>query len=140
MSTVFHFDLSYWNLAVTTLLPVLVALVTKRFAPGQTKTLVLLGLSVVGGLLNQVIAQGGSFQVGQTLWYIVGTFLVAGITHFVGLAPLGLTGAFGAIAKNLPGGVGPAGTELTPQVIPGQATVVTDNAVIPETTNDGLGR
>lgn len=137
MHTEFHFDLSYWNLLVTLVLPGVVALVTKRFAPGNVKAIVLLVLSVIGGLLNQIIAQGGSFEVGKTLWYVAGTFFVAVAAHFGLLAPLGVTGSLGAVAKNVPGGVGPAGTEVAPKIVAG--AVVTD-AVTPETTDDGLVR
>jgi hypothetical protein len=117
MHTVFTFDLSYWNLLVTVALPALVALATKRFAPGNVKALVLVGLSIVGGLLNQIIAQGGSFEVGKTLWYIVGTFAVAVVAHYGLLAPLAVTGAYGAVAKSVPGGLGPAGAEVPPAVV-----------------------
>ena len=137
MKTVFTFDMSYWNIVITMALPALVALVTKRFAPGNLKALALVFLSIVGGLVNQVIAQGGSFEVGKTLWYIVLTFGGAVLVHYGLLAPAGVTGALGAIAKNVPGGVGPAGTEVAPQVV--QGTVLSD-AVITETTSDGLGR
>lgn len=118
MHTVFHFDLSYWNLLITVILPAVVALVTKRFAPGNLKAIVLLVLSVIGGLVNQIIAQGGSFEVGKTLWYVAGTFLVAALTHYGLLQPLGLTGALGTIAKNMPGGLGPAGTDVAPPATP----------------------
>lgn len=137
MSTVFHFDLSYWNIVVTMVLPALVALVTKRFAPGHVKALALVFFSIFGGLLNQIIAQGGSFQVGKTLWYIVLTFGGAVLVHFGLLGPTGVTGAFGSIAKNLPGGVGPAGTEAAPPVV--QGTVLPD-AVVTDATSDGFGR
>ena len=137
MPTEFHFDLSYWNIIITMVLPALVALITKRFAPGHVKALALVFLSIVGGLLNQVIAQGGSFEVGKTLWYIVLTFGGAVLVHFGLLAPAGVTGATGSIAKNIPGGVGPAGTEVAPPVV--QAAVITDDGVVPE-ASDGLGR
>lgn len=139
MHTVFHFDLSYWNLLVTVALPALVALVTKRFAPGNVKAVALVVLSVLGGLLNQIIAQGGSFEVGKTLWYIAGTFLMAGLAHFTLLAPLNVTGSFGSIAKNVPGGVGPAGAEVAPPVMQG-AVLTESDAVASESTSDGLGR
>jgi hypothetical protein len=114
--TVITLNLSYWNLIVTMALPALVALVTKRFAPGHVKALALVGLSILGGLLNQIIAQGGSFQVGQTLWYIAITFGGAVLVHFGLLGPAAITGAFGAIAKNMPGGLGPRGTDKAPVV------------------------
>lgn len=111
-------SLSYWNIVVTMLLPAAVALVNTRFAPGHIKALTLLFLSVVGGLINQVIAQGGAFEVKQSLWYVAITFAGAVLTHFGLLKPLAVTGASGAIAKNLPGGIGPEGTDRTPQVAP----------------------
>jgi hypothetical protein len=106
--------LSYWNVVITMVLPALVALVTTRFSPGHVKVLALVFLSVIGGLLNQIIAQGGSFEVGKTLWYIVLTFGGAVLVHFGLLSPLQVTGAQGAIAKNMPGGLGPVGTDRRP--------------------------
>lgn len=136
MHSVFTIDLSYWNLLVTVALPALVALATKRFAPGNLKALVLLGLSVVGGLLNQIIAQGGSFEVGKTLWYVVGTFVVAVAAHYGLLAPLAVTGANGAVAKNVPGGLGPAGTEVAPPVVVSTTTTTNTTAGNAEVTMD----
>jgi hypothetical protein len=82
------------------------------------KALLLLFLSVLGGLLNQIIAQGGSFVLADTLWYIVGTYSLAVLAHYGLLSPLQVTGAQGTIAKNLPDGIGPPGTASAPKVVP----------------------
>jgi hypothetical protein len=131
MHSVVTLDVTYWNLLVTMLLPAAVAAVNTRFAPGHVKALTLIGLSVVGGLLNQVIAQGGSFEVGKTLWYIAITFAGAALAHFGLLAPLGLTGADGKIAVNLPGGLGPAGTDKAPLIVPGVVIAPEPPATMP---------
>jgi hypothetical protein len=131
MHSIVTLDVTYWNLLITMVLPAAVALVNTRFAPGHVKALTLVGLSIVGGLLNQVVAQGGSFEVGKTLWYVVVTFAGAALIHFGLLAPLAVTGANGAIAKNLPGGLGPVGTDKAPLIVPG--TVVSSDPAPPVT-------
>jgi hypothetical protein len=130
MHSVVTLDVSYWNLLITMALPALVALVNTRFAPGHVKALTLVGLSIVGGLLNQIIAQGGSFEVGKTLWYIAITFAGAALTHFGLLAPLQVTGAGGTIAKNVPGGLGPAGTDKAPVLVPATTNTTTGGATV----------
>lgn len=114
MHTIVSLPISYWNILVTFVLPALVALVTKRFADRGLKAIILLVLSVIGGFINQVIAQGGHFEIGQSLWYIVGTFLGAALVHFGLLSPAQITGAWGLIAKHFPGGLGQPGTDKTP--------------------------
>jgi hypothetical protein len=111
MTDMVALDVSYWNLLVTMVLPAGVALVNTRFAPGHVKALTLVALSIIGGVINQIIAQGGGFEVGKTLWYIAVTFAGAALVHFGLLAPLQVTGANGSIAKSVPGGLGPAGTD-----------------------------
>jgi hypothetical protein len=128
MHSVVALDVTYWNLLITMVVPAAVAAVNTRFAPGHVKALTLVGLSIVGGLLNQIVAQGGSFEVGKTLWYIAVTFAGAALVHFGLLAPLGVTGANGKIAVNLPGGLGPAGTDKAPPLVPG--TVITSAPVV----------
>jgi hypothetical protein len=131
MHSVVTLDVTYWNLLITMLLPAAVAVVNTRFAPGHVKALTLIGLSVVGGLVNQVVAQGGSFEVGKTLWYVAITFAGAALTHFGLLAPLGVTGANGKIAVNLPGGLGPVGTDKAPPIVPGTVLASEPAVVMP---------
>jgi hypothetical protein len=97
----------YWlNLLVSTLLPVVVALVTKRFAEGSTRALILLFLSVLTGFFTTLQATGGTFELKATVVGILVSFVTAVATH-TGLLNGLVTGDGGVILKSLvPGGIG----------------------------------
>lgn len=91
---------------VGTVLPAVVALVTKRFAGGAVKAVVLVVLSVLGGWLVQLQATGGTFAVKDTLVSVFMTLVTAVAAHFGLLKPLNVTGAQGVIARAVPAGIG----------------------------------
>ncbi len=98
---------TYWvNLALGVALPMIVALVTNRLATGQVKTIVLLVLTVVGTVLQTVIANDGRFVVKEMLLYFVITLATAITSHFGILQPLRVTGKAGTLQMLVPGGVG----------------------------------
>jgi hypothetical protein len=97
----------YWlNLLISMILPIVVALVTKRFANGQVKAVVLLALSVITGWLTSLQATGGTFELKSAITSTVVSFVAAVAVHFGLLAPAGVTGADGVIARSVPGGIG----------------------------------
>jgi hypothetical protein len=99
------------NIGIGVLLPMLVALVTHRLASGAVKTLLLLALSLLGGLLANVTV--ASFRWQDFLTSFLLQFETAAVAHFSALKPLGITGAQGVIATAVPAGVG-APELLTP--------------------------
>lgn len=98
------------NVVVGVLLPLLVALVTHRVAAEWLKSLILLALSVLGGLLTTVGVD--SFHWKDFLLAFAVQFGSAVASHFGALKPLGITGSTGAIQTAIPAGLG-GGTTAT---------------------------
>lgn len=97
----------YWlNLLISTFLPIVVALVTKRFATGTVKSLVLVFLSIITGFLTSLQATGGQFELESSITSILISFVTATAVHFGLLAPAGVTGRNGAVSRSVPGGLG----------------------------------
>ena len=99
-------DPTVLQLVVGALLPMLVALVAKQNAHAAVKAILLLFLSVLGGWLTELQAQGGSFVLGPTVVSILVVFATAVLSHFGLLKPINLSGSQSVIAKNIPGGIG----------------------------------
>lgn len=98
----------YWlTFLIGTVLPVLTALVTKRFAPGWWKGAVLVLLSVIAGWLTSLQATDGSFEVKAAITSIFMSFTTAVTLHYGLLKQLNVTGDEGIVAKTLSVGVGP---------------------------------
>lgn len=99
--------------AVSFLLPLLVDLVTKRLSSSAFKSVVLLFLSLVTGLLTEFLTSlndGTVFDWSTGLYGAVISF-VLGTASFFGLtSSLGISGYNGAIQKALPGGLGARAT------------------------------
>lgn len=105
----------YWlTFALGTLLPALVALVTKQNAASWVKSLALAALSAVSGVLTSVAANGGQLEWKAALTSFIITFVTAVSTHYGLLKPSGVTGSEGAIAEAVPGGIGPVETGHDP--------------------------
>lgn len=100
-------DLQWLNLLIGTLLPILVALVTKQHASPRAKALTLLFLSVLGGALTGIRDNGGSFELDVTLVNFAVTYITAVATYYGLWKPTAVAGSGGAAAKVAPGvGVG----------------------------------
>lgn len=100
----------FWlTFLVATVLPALTALVTKRFAPGSTKALVLTALSVIAGWLTSLQATDGDFDLKAAVVGVFTTFVTAVATHYGLLEPLAVTGSEGVIQRSVPGGIGTDG-------------------------------
>lgn len=98
----------YWlTFLIGTLLPVLTALVTKRFAPGWWKGLTLLVLSVLAGWLTSLQATGGEFEVKAAVSSIFISFVTAVSLHLGLLKQLNITGKDGVVARTVSAGLGP---------------------------------
>lgn len=96
-------------IALGFVLPSLVALVTKRLASGQVKSVVLIALSVVGSMLTELVQTGlDDFNWKTTLSRAVTLFYIAVGTHF-GILKGTLTGSNGKLAQVVPDkGIGTA--------------------------------
>lgn len=78
-------------------LPILVGAVTKANAPSKVKSIVLAGLSAIGGGLSQAITADGSAIISQaTLTTIVLTFVTAVASYYGLYKPTGTSAAINA--------------------------------------------
>jgi hypothetical protein len=100
------FDPTLLTVVVAVVLPALVALITKRIADSWYKAVVLVLLSVLGGWLTELQANGGTFYLWPTVVNILITFGTAVVAHFGLLQPMHVTGSDGVIQLNVPGGIG----------------------------------
>ena len=97
----------YWlTFAVATVLPALVALVTKKCSSSAFKGVALAALSAVAGIATSVQVAGGVFEWKTALTSFIITFVTATSTHYGLLKPTGVTGRDGALADAVPGGLG----------------------------------
>ncbi len=97
----------YWlNLAISFFLPVVVALVTKRFASGTVKALTLAFLAVINGWLTSLVATGGTFELESAFTSVLLSFAMATAVHFGLWAPAAVTGRDGSIQMKVQGGIG----------------------------------
>ena len=101
----------YWlTFLIAVVLPAVVALVTKRWASGTLKAVVLIVLSLVNGWLTSLQATGGTFEVKAAVVGFFVSFVTAVAAHYglLNTNALALTGRDGAIARAVPGGIGSA--------------------------------
>jgi hypothetical protein len=76
-------DVAYWiTLAVTVLLPLVVALVTKAQSNPTLKAIVLLALSAITAFLSNLLAVDGTTDIGPLIRDTVVTFIVAVAAYF----------------------------------------------------------
>lgn len=100
LTTEVTIDPYYLSLLVAVVLPALVALVTKRFASGAVKSLVLLFLTIVLGFVTELQNNGGGpFDLEIAIRNTVVAFVIAVAVHYGLLQPLQITGKDGAIQK-----------------------------------------
>jgi hypothetical protein len=97
----------FWlSIIIGSVLPALVALVTSRVADKWIKSVLLIALSAVTGVLLEIQAGGGAFSWKQALTTAAVTFASGVVAHFGALKPLGVTGSNGVIQSAVPAGVG----------------------------------
>ncbi len=99
-------NMNYLMIAATVVLPLLVGLVTKRVASSGLKALLLLILSVLATLINQLIVAEGHFEMEPFLRDAVVQFVLAVGLHYGLLKPIGVTGTNGIIQQKVTGGIG----------------------------------
>lgn len=93
------------NLFVAFIIPILVALVTKRYADSAVKTLVLLVLAALLAVGTTVL-DDGSFVLFDLIMLFAQNVLVAVVAHYGILKPVRVTGKEGAVAGAVPNGIG----------------------------------
>lgn len=99
-------DEYWWNMIAGVVIPLLVALIKKRFASGAVGAMILLFLSALTEAIRVIIGNDGHFELKQAVVGLVMTFLTAVGAHFGLWKPAAVTGDHGAILKAVPGGVG----------------------------------
>lgn len=93
-------DVAALTFVVGTLIPVLVALVTKAHASPGVKAVITALLSAVAGAASLAIAGEGKIDVAHVAVSIGVAWFTAITTHFGLLKPVGVTGAEGAVAQS----------------------------------------
>lgn len=94
-----HVDVAALTFLVGTLIPVLVALVTKARASSRTKAVANALLSALSGALVVAIAQEGRIDVGHVAIGVAVTWFSSVSSHFGLLKPTGVTGAEGSVQQ-----------------------------------------
>lgn len=82
------------QLLISTILPILVGLVTKRTTPGGFQALLLAGLAIVTSFLTEflsALSRAGTFDFGVWLVGAITSFVVAVATHYGLWKPTGAT-------------------------------------------------
>ena len=87
-------DRTYWlGLLISTVLPVLVGLVTKRVTSAGFKAVLLLALSTLNGFLVELAGPHDSGYSWQTAAILAAVSFATGVlTHFGLLKPIGVSG------------------------------------------------
>lgn len=100
-------DEMWLTFLVATVLPMLAALVIKRWPSSAAGAVVLVLLSVISGWLTSLQATGGTFEPKAAAVSVVMTFVTAVGSHFGLLKPLGVTGTQGLIVGAKPENIAP---------------------------------
>lgn len=100
MNAVITVDVALWGLVIGTVLPIVVGLVTKSNTSASVKAVVLLGLTAVISVGQEILA-AGSFEVKETLLKFGLLFLTSVGAHFGLLKPANVTGSGSASAHAL---------------------------------------
>lgn len=112
-------DIATLGIVLGTIIPILVALVTKRVAnPGQ-KAVINFLLSAIAGSLSVVVAQAQNdlvnIDVSSFVSAIALTWVTSVASHYGLLKPTGVTGTNGAVQAAIPGGVGSSKSVIVDQ-------------------------
>lgn len=103
-----HLDVSTLQWLVYVALPWLVDLVSRRFANGRVKSILLTVFAVVTVLIQEALQHGGDFDIPSLIGKFVTALATGFVTHQYVWKPLLITGDSGVIQKTAPAGVGKA--------------------------------
>jgi hypothetical protein len=106
MNTHVTFNPEVLTLLIGFIIPMAVALITKRFADSLWKALTLIVLAAVAAVLQQVFQNGGDFDLWPTVILFLQLVATAIISHFGVLQPMHITSSGGVIQLAVPGGIG----------------------------------
>lgn len=104
----------WYTFILATLAPLIVGLITKRFVESRTKTLLLVGVTVLIQVLTEL---GQTFNLWEFLTKVVMAFVLSVGIHYQLLKPAGITSPDGVVNKILPDvgvGVDYGGTDELP--------------------------
>lgn len=97
----------YWlTFLVSVALPMLTAVIRRRYSASWIASLVLLLLAMISGWLTSLYATGGTFELRAAAVSVAVSFITAVGVHYGLLKPTGITGNDGVISRALPAGVG----------------------------------
>lgn len=113
-------DVATISFVAGTLIPILVALVTRQSASPGIKAAVNLLLSIVAGALSAVVASAtgevATLEVGSFVTSIGTAWITSIATHYGLLKPTGVTGTAGVVQRNTANvGIGGGNTYAPPQ-------------------------
>lgn len=98
----------YWlTFILSTVLPILTGLATKRLTSSGVKAWVLLFLTILTGFFTSLGPTGGRFELKAALVGVFVSFITAVGAHYGFLKPSGVTGTDGSVQRSVPGGIGP---------------------------------
>ena len=103
-------DVATLSFVSGTIIPVLVALVTRQTASPGLKASINFLLSIVAGFLSAFVAEAQgeivSIDVASFVSAVAMAWITSVATHYGLLKPVGVTGTTGAIQTAIPGGIG----------------------------------
>lgn len=106
-STVVQLDTTTVAYIIGTIVPLVTALVTSKYAPPQLKALVAFVLSILGGVLAAFTQNSGTLTVSEIVTACVQTYIAHAATYHALWKPTGI--AVAVNAKIAPGvGIGPS--------------------------------
>lgn len=104
--TIIHFDTVLLNFIGGSIVPIVVAIVTTRLAPGWMKSLAMLALAIVSTAITVAIGEPeGGWPLRDYLLSLGQTIIASGVVYEHILKPFGVTPGIAAATKNL--GIGP---------------------------------
>jgi hypothetical protein len=95
-------NVTYVNAVLAFVLPALVALITRRLASPRVKSLLLALLTIIAGVLQEIVTDNGDFQWKTAIGTILVQFVGAVAIHTGLLKPTGITGRNGVIQRSTP--------------------------------------
>jgi stage V sporulation protein SpoVS len=112
-------NVTYVNAVLAFVLPALVALISRRLASPRVKALLLALLTIIAGILQEIIANDGGFEWKAAIGTMLVQFVGAVAIHTGLLKPTGITGKDGVLQRATADvGVGSTANSSTPQPPP----------------------
>jgi hypothetical protein len=99
-------DAVWLDLVMGTVLPIVVAIVKRRYGRVWVGAVLLAVLAAAEAVLREVMGANGRFDIKPVLIHFFLTFISGVAMHFGLLKPVGVTGDEGAVQRVIPAGIG----------------------------------